>query len=296
MTPQEFETRIVDWAKKQPQVEALIQIGSRVQLNAEIDEWSDWDYQLIVRDVRRLMDPRWLTQIAPYWSAHVERTERAIPKMSVVFAGGYEADFVLLSAWQMKLVYWAMARPGLQCFFPKILVRGVMNTQLVVRPGYKVLIGGEAWEQRLASLRVAWPGPGLTESDYESHVSGFWRHAVWIEKKISRGELRAALRWYSIESVKHRWVLLEEEARLAGRSPRPEARKAERWLDAKRLAQTTIETGTDQRILARALLSEITLFEEISRSVAISRGFPQADYSALATWLRSELNKIAQPG
>ncbi len=295
MTPEEFEARVIDWAKRQPQIEALIQIGSRGQGSAEIDQWSDWDYQLIARNVASFMNPHWLIQIAPFWSAHVEQTEREVPKLSVVFAGGYEADFVLLSSWQMKLVYWAMARPGLRNFFPKKLVRGILNTQLVVRPGCKVLVGGKAWEMRLEALNVAWAGQDFLRSDYESHVSGFWRHAVWVEKKIARGELRAALRWYNVESVRHRWSLLEEEARLAGRSPRPEARKAERWLDARRLAQTAIETNLDQRVLARALLAEISLFEEVSRSVATGRGFPLRDHSAVAAWLRAELNKLIGP-
>ena len=47
-----------------------------------------------------------------------------------------------------------------------------------------------------------------------------------------------------------------------------EALKAEKWLDAKRLEQTKVVTGTDQQVLARALLAQITLFEEVSQSVA----------------------------
>lgn len=93
----------------------------------------------------------------------------------------------------------------------------------------------------------------------------------------------------------HVYALLAEEARLAGRPARPEARKAEKWLDAKRLAQTQIETGTDQRVLARALLTQITLFEEVCVSVAGSRGWMLTDYSAVAAWLRQELTKLAGP-
>ncbi len=295
MTGQEFEARVIDWAKRQPDVDALIQIGSRAQPDAEVDRWSDWDYHLIVRDVARYRNVAWPIAIAPCWLVHIEQTERSVAKLSVVFESGYEVDFVPLSSWQMKLVYWCMARPSLRPILPQKLTKGIANTQLIVRPGYRVLVGGGDWEQRLSALNQVWPTIDFSSSDYEFHVSGFWRHAVWVFKKLARGESRAALRWYFVELSEHRWAMLEEESRIAGRLIRPEARKAERWLDTKRLSQTEIEIGANQQILARALLIEIVLFEEASQSVAASRGFTQQDYSAVAEWLRAELTQIAGP-
>jgi hypothetical protein len=200
-----------------------------------------------------------------------------------------------LAAWQMKLVYWAMARPGLSWLYPAILRRGIANARLVVRPGYRVILGGSAWEGRLAALSVAWPSREFSQEDLQFHAAAFWRHGVWVQKKCARGESRAALRWQQVELTDHVYALLAEEARLAGRPARPEARKAEQWLDAKRLEQTKIETGTDQHVLARALLTQITLFEEVCRSVAGSRGWAVPDYSAVAAWLRQELTKLAGP-
>jgi hypothetical protein len=295
MTPQEFEVRLVDWARRQPGLEALIQIGSRVQAGAEVDRWSDWDYYLIVRDPDRYRGSDWLHEIGPFWCAHAERTERGAVKMSVVFAGGVEADLVPLPAWQTKLVYWAMARPALRPFFPQKLIQGIHNMRLSVQPGNRVVLGGMKWENRLAALNTIWPVQGLTENAYQFHVTGFWRHTVWVQRKIMRGENRAALRWYQVELTKHRWAMLEEEGRLAGRLVRPEARKAEKWLDVRRLAQTAIEAGVDRRSLARALLAEMALFEEVCKSVATSRGWKTPDYSAVVTWLRHELNEVSGP-
>lgn len=293
MTAAEFEARVVAWARTLPDLEALVQIGSRVQPGAEVDAWSDWDYQLIVRQPSRYHHRDWPAQIAPCWSAHFERTERAVTKLSAVFAGGWEADFVLLSAWQMKLACWVMRYPGAQGWFPPALRQGVNNLRLVAGPGHRVVLGGQAWERRYAALAVPWPEPDFTAEDFQRHVAAFWRHAVWVAKKTLRGELRAALRWSQVELREHTYALLTEEARLEGCTPRPEARKAEQWLKARRLQQTAIVTGTDQAQLARALLAEITLFEEVSASVASRRGFVLPDYSAVAAWLRAELAKLA---
>lgn len=292
MTTQEFEARIIDWARRQTDVEALIQIGSRVQSGAEVDDWSDWDYILISTHPQRYHQPAWLSAIAQPWCAHAEMTPRGVVKVSAVFPGGREADFVVLAAWQMKLVYWAMARPWTRHFMKSALLRGIAQARLFVGPGYRVIHGGSAWVRRLSALDVPWPAMDFKVADFQSLLSGFWRHAVWVQKKIMRGENRAALRWLQIEVTERRQLLLAEEARLAGRPVRAEARKAEKWLDERRLIQTSIEIRPDQQVLARALLAEVDLFEQLSLSVANSREFALPDYSAVSTWLRTELAKI----
>jgi aminoglycoside 6-adenylyltransferase len=293
MTVPEFEARLVDWARAQRGIEALLQIGSRAQPGAVVDAWSDWDYQLVASDPGRYENRDWPAQIAPCWSAHLERTPRGVMKVSAIFTGGWEVDFVLLPAWQMKLVYWAMAHPGLQPLYPRALRQGIANTRLWARPGCRVVIGGPAWEKRLAALAVVWPEGGFTAGDFLFHTAGFWRHAVWTAKKILRGELRAAHRWMHLELREHTYALLAEEARLAGRTPRPEARQAEQWLDAARLRQTAITTGPGQRELARALLAELELFREVTQSVGTRHGWTVPDHTAVESWLRTELAKSA---
>jgi len=294
MTPQEFEQRIVDWARRQPDIVALVQIGSRVQAGGQVDAWSDWDYHLISTHPERYHRPDWVAEIAPPWCAHAEQSRRGVVKVTAIFAGGLEADFVLLKAWQMKLLYWGMRHPEWSRWMPARLHRGILETRVILLgSGHQVLIGGPEWERRLQALAVAWPARRMSAEEFDRHTAAFWQKSVWVTKKIARPEPRSALHWLHKLVVEHVYALLEEEAWLAGRVARPEALKAEKWLDARRLAQTDITTGTDPRGLARALLAEIALFEEASASVAESRGFKPADHSAVAAWLRAELAKLA---
>ena len=294
MTPHEFEARIVDWARRQPDVEALVLAGSRA-LGSGVDEWSDWDFHLISARPQQYYRTDWLAEIAPTWCAHAERTPRGVIKVSAVFEGGLEADFVPLAAWQMKLVYWGMRHPAWAKEMPTRLRRGILETRaFLLGSGYRVLVGGKAWERRLTALDVEWVGPSMSAEEFFRHVGAFWQKSVWLTKKIARPEPRSAMHWLHKLVTDHVYALLAEEARLAGRPARPEARKAEQWLDARRLAQTVIATGTDQRVLARALLAEITLFEEVSRSVAATRSFILPDHSAVAAWLRAELMKLTE--
>jgi hypothetical protein len=294
MTPQEFETRIVEWAHRQSDIKALVQIGSRVQTGGVADALSDWDFHLISTTPGKYHGTDWLTEISPPWCAHAERTPRGVIKVSAVFEGCLEADFILLKDWQMKLVYWAMQHPEWVKWMPARLHRGILETRVILLgSGHRVLVGGKAWEQRLTALKIPWAGQRMSAEEFSQHTAAFWQKSVWVAKKIARPESRSAMHWLHKLIVQHVYALLEEEAWLAGRVARPEALKAEKWLDAKRLAQTDIVTGTDQRGLARALLAAITLFEEASRSVAQSRSFVQTDYSAVAAWLRAELSKLA---
>src|SRR5205085_585547 len=118
--------------------------------------------------------------------------------------GGLESDFVLLEAWQMKLVYWGMRRPGLAQWMPSRLRRGIQETRVILlNSGYKVLFGGDAWRKRLAALQAPWPTSRMTLEDFERHTSAFWQKAVWVAKKIARPEPRSALHWLHKLIVEH---------------------------------------------------------------------------------------------
>lgn len=294
MTAQEFETRIVDWARRKSDVKALVLAGSRAGPKAHIDGWSDWDFHLISTHPGRYHGIDWLKEIAPPWCAHAEKTPRGVIKVSAIFQNGLEADFVPVSAWQMKTVYWAMRHPGWFDKMPLRLRNGIVETRVfLLGSGYRVLVGGKDWEHRLSALETPWAAAEMSGIVFKRHTEAFWQKSVWVAKKIARPEPRSAMHWLHRLISDHLYALLAEEALIAGRPSRPEARKAEKWLDTRRLNQTAITTGPDQSVLAGALLAEITLFEEVSRSVAQSRGFELPDYTPVAAWLRTELGRLA---
>lgn len=294
MTPHEFDTRIVEWARRQPDIVALVQIGSRVQTGGEFDALSDWDYHLITTRPQKYHRTDWLAEIASPWCAHSERTPRGVIKVSGVFEGGLEADFILLAAWQMKLVYWCMRHPKWVKWMPARLHRGINDTRVILLgSGHRMLIGGRAWEQRLTALDVPWPSLRMSVEEYSRHAAAFWQKSVWVAKKIARPEPRSALQWLHKLIIEHVYAMLEEEAWLEGKVARPQALKAEKWLDERRLKQTAIVTSIEQAQLARALLAELDLFVEVSASVATRRGFAVPNYRAVEAWLRAELAKLA---
>jgi hypothetical protein len=293
VTAIEFESCLVEWARRQNGLVAVVLGGSRALGGHKVDDFADWDIQLITNSPSAYQHTSWLQEIAPCWCSHADRTPRGVIKVSAVFQGGFEVDFVPLASWQMKLVYSGMRHPNWANWMPARLRRGIYETRgFMLGSGYRLLVGDLAWNERFEALKIKWPDMALSPEEFQRHVAAFWTKAVWVYKKIARAELRSAVHWFHMLIVQHVYVLLAEEARLAGRIPRPEARKAELWLDARRLAQTTVETKTDQKQLAGALITELELFSEITQSVGTQRDFMVPDYSAVQMWIRSELSKI----
>jgi hypothetical protein len=293
MKAEEFEQKVLSWAATRRDLMALILAGSRADRRSRSDEWADWDFHLFVKSVDRYRRLLWLKEIAPYWGAHVTPTSRGILKISVVFQDGREADFVPLAAWQMRLVYWAMQYPNWAAWMPERLRRGIHETRaFMLGSGYRVLVGDEAWRRRLEALNVPWPPRVLAHEQFVGHTAAFWPLAVWLAKRIARKEYRAAIHWMGKLTLEHVYPVLQEEARLAGNSPRPEARKAELWLNEERLRQTEVTLAPDQRILAKALLASIDLFVSAAQSVAASRGFSLNPHREIEQWLRVELGRF----
>ncbi len=285
MTAEDFPQRVCDWARNAPGVTALFLIGSRAQPAGKVDAWSDWDFHLVLRNAAQFARTGWPAQIGPVWCAHVERTERGVLKTSVVFAGGIEADFVLLPAWQVRLAYGAMRHPWAAPFYPRSLREGIANLRLIAAPGCRLLVGGEEWRRHLDALAAPWPDAELTADDYARVVSGYWRHLVWVAKKAARGESLAAQRWHFVHGRDHLWRLLAEDARLAGREARPEARYAETWLLPEDLALMRRPWPADSGPLSARLREEIGLFQRVAARVARMRGFVLNPHEDLVRWL-----------
>lgn len=292
MTAEEFEQRVTAWAQGRSDVSALILAGSRAQAAGTTDDWADWDFHLVSPDPARFRSTGWLEEIAPCWCAHAAITPRAVWKVSAIFAGGWEVDFVPLAGWQMRLVYWAMRRPRWQAFMPAKLRRGIHETRaFMLGSGWRLLKGGQDWNDRLDALSVEWPVPAMTAARFQELQTEFWPRAVWLMKKIARGENRSAVLWLAKLNLEVVYPLLQEEARLQGRVSRPEARKAEQWLDEKRLAQTVFSAVPEQSQLAVSLLSLIELFNDVSHSVATQFAYRKSDTPKVEAWLRAKLTR-----
>jgi len=281
--------RISAWAESRPDITALVQIGSRVQAGGTVDQWSDYDFQLITRRPALYRDPAALHGLGETWVVSSQRVFGGADKLTLILPGAAEADFVILSALELRIAFAALRAPGLAALWPPPLKFGVRDLRIVACPGWRVIKGGAAWERRYARLGAAVPWPRLSEREFQEVCAAFWAAAVWTAKKIARGELRAAQRHFHVSLTETLWRLLEEEARDQARPARPEARRAETWLPPERVAGTGFPTAAEPAALRRALAASAAAFAEVANALARSRGWAMPDHAAVREWLRGQL-------
>lgn len=277
--------QIAAWAAARADIRALVQIGSRVQPGSRADEWSDYDFHLITSRPGAYRDPNSLREIGQCWMLAAQDAFGGVRKLTAILPGAAEVDFVVLPVWEVRLAFGALRFPGTASLWPGLLRQGIRDLQIIVCPGWRVIKGGAAWEQRYRRLGTETPWPALDEARFQALCGAFWAGAVWVAKKILRGELRAAQRELHRTLVEHTWLLLEYETRGTGGRARPEARHAERWLAAPRLAATVFASAADETALKRALADVTALFEDTAAQLAAARGWTVPDHAALKAWL-----------
>jgi len=276
--------RIKEWADQRPDIVALIQIGSRVQPGAQPDAWSDYDFQLVTSRPADYRDTRAIEGLGPLWAAAAQPTFGGVTKVTAILPDAAEADFAVISHFEVRIAFAALRWPALERFWPPPLRAGVRDLRIVACPGWRIVKGGPTWERRYARLGSIVPWPPLDEARFRAICAAYWTGLVWVTKKTLRGELRAAQREFHRHLAEQVWLLLEHEARTQDAAVRPEARRAERWLAASRLAGTALATATDTTALKAALRQLHALFEETSSALARTHGWSPPAAPALREW------------
>jgi hypothetical protein len=271
------------WAQARPDIRALIQIGSRVQTGAQADRWSDFDYQLVTTRPGAYRDGSFARDLGPLWACGSQVAFGDAVKVTAVYAGALEADFVVLRHWEVRVAAMALAWPATAPLWPTALRRGAANLRIVAAPGWKVIKGGRAWERRYA--RISPLRPPLAREEFGRLCGEFWTQLVWAAKKAERGEFRASQRVLHLHLVENSLRMLQEEALQEGRAAQPLGRRAEDWLTAEQLGATGFASAPERGALLAALERITDVFEKSSNAVAKRNGWGAVGHAEVRGWL-----------
>jgi hypothetical protein len=280
-----WEASLSAWAHAQGDLRALVQIGSRVQKGAVVDAWSDYDYQLITTEPGKYRDGSFCRDLGKCWVSGMHVAFGNSLKITAVYEGALEADFVVLKSLDVAIATLALRWPATEGFWPRILRRGVADLRTVVGPGWRIIKGGAAWEKRYS--RIAPLQAVMTREEFTSLCGNFWAQAVWAAKKAQRGEFRACQRGIHEHLMDSCLRLFQEEALLGGRRGYPLGRRAESWLTQEQLASTAGGTRPEKGPLLDAIARLSEAFARSSSAVAAARGWVVVESAALRSWLAS---------
>ncbi|WP_166179527.1 aminoglycoside 6-adenylyltransferase [Rubrobacter tropicus] len=172
-----FLRQVLDWARRQDGLGAVILTGSRARARGPVDAASDYDVEVFVAEPERYgSSSAWLEEISPVW-VHMrwsegggEDVDRRIT-YSVFFAGGLKADIQI----RPMEVLADLAKGGLDALYER---------------GYVVLADPSGLASRLPD--PSGRGPRLrppTDAELLAVCSEFWFEAAHIPPYLARGEL-----------------------------------------------------------------------------------------------------------
>jgi aminoglycoside 6-adenylyltransferase len=280
VTYEELEARLAAWAQAQPDVRAVISIGSRARGDA--DAWSDLDVMIFSTDRdRRAADPAWLHTFGEVWLTFCELMGDGDPEWFALYDGGIKFDASLMDVPPED------AALDLETLLAKHRYKNVFAR------GVYVLYDRLSPPRRLASTPVTLPDPP-TAQQFDATVSELLLETVTAAKFVARGDYWRAQRWLG-EFVRARLLALTEW-HAYGRDTWYRGRFMERWADPRILAAVPQTFALYQReSLGAALVATLDLARWVGEETATRFGFtyPLAAHDRVAALVAQILGSRA---
>ncbi|MCY3798292.1 MAG: aminoglycoside 6-adenylyltransferase [Chloroflexi bacterium] len=245
---------ILDWARQEDAIRALVVTGSLARMDDTTDQYSDLDVQVIATDIKRYIeDDRWLNHLGDVWIRYPIHQDA--PYRLVWFSGGIKVDFQFLES---------------------DTIQGDQLTDEYTR-GYQVLLDKDDLFRDLPpSPRLFPQAPPPSAAEVQATINEFWFEAIHVAQFIRRRDF-----WV----VKHRdWTMKANVLRMLEWQTRHVRRESiNTWLIGRRIAHWADEgayaaieriwAGWDALALWEALLNQLELFSRLSREVASALQF-----------------------
>ncbi len=251
--------RILDWARREKPIRALVATGSLAREDGTADEFSDLDLQVITAESKRYTDDdSWLDELGEVWVRFP--LDEDAPYRLVWFAGGAKVDFQFVHPDGEHAMDAA----------------GELSDEY--QRGYIVLLDkDDRYSQLPASPHIFPAPPPPSAEQVQATINEFWFEAIHVAQFIRRREFWVA-KWRDWTMKEMLLRLLEWRARATG-DPAPNT-----WLLGKRIHewaddQTKREIGQiwttwDAADLWRGLLAQLALFSRLSQELTQALEFP----------------------
>jgi aminoglycoside 6-adenylyltransferase len=258
----QLEKRIEKELAERDDVRGAFVVGSRArQRDHAADVWADLDVIVIAAEPALYVnDSAWLADIGPVVMTFADTTPGGTPERRVMFEGGLDVDFALLSPDQAE--GWA----------------GAPEAADVFGRGFRVLVDRDDWASRISELPEPGAPPPPGEAQFLNVVYNFWYHAVWAAKHLRRGEL-----WWAKGACDGRlkWDTLLPMLEWHARATRGEdvdtwmrGRFLEEWADPRAVKELAGAFARyDTADVARALRVTMDLFSRLTRETAAVWGY-----------------------
>jgi aminoglycoside 6-adenylyltransferase len=192
--PSDVISNLIQWAERRESIRAMLLTSTRAVpvSNAPVDDFSDYDVVLIVKDIHPFYKERsWLGDfgevLGAYWDPIYPDPDFGIEKFGNVtqYADGLKIDFTLCPIEMLRKIVRAPTLPA------------------ELDAGYRILLDKDALAEGIRSptYRAYIPVPPANEI-YQTIINDFFSDAPYVAKCLLRGEL-LPVKWCLDYDMKH---------------------------------------------------------------------------------------------
>lgn len=254
----DIKNKILDYAKKDEDIKAIIAIGSTTRNDVKADEFSDLDLFIVTSNTEPWFSGEYPERFGNVSISFIEPTLGGGRERRCIYDEDKDVDMIILTPEQFE----AAVRDGVAGW--------VMNR------GYDVLYDSAGYEELLkTSIKQGSSNPEMDEAAFTNMVNDFYFHNIWALKKLRRGELWAAK--MCVDAYLKNYLLRIIELyryKTAGADVWHDGRFIDKWAGEDILTDLRgCFAHYEEDDVRRALLATQKLFERLSVEVAEIEGF-----------------------
>lgn len=261
----DIKEKLIECAKKDEDIKAVIAIGSSTRDEVKADEYSDLDLIIVSEDVNR-----WYSGEYPKLLGNVN-----ISFIEPTLGGGKERRCIYDEDRDVDMIIFTQAQ------FEEALKTGVAGW--VMNRGYDVLYDAiEIKKDVEINVVKGHSVPNITEDEFENMVNDFYFHNIWAGKKLLRGELWSAK--MCVDAYLKNYLLKAIElycSEIEGKDVWHDGRFIDKWAGEHIIDELSkCFAHYEKSDVLKALKSTNSLFEEITRKYAAKKGYIYPDMAA----------------
>ncbi len=266
--------KVVDWARHEVPIRAVVLTGSLARGDGSTDQWSDLDAQIIATEFSSyIADDTWLDTLGEVWIRFPLYED--VPYRLVWFAGGVKVDFQFVSVDAIH----------------DMIRSGALSDEYL--RGYVVALDKDELFRDLPPSPHVFPQPDPPSAEQvQAVINEFYFEAIHVAQFIRRREYWV-VKFRDWTMKRDLLQMLEWHARATRDEP------VNTWLLGKRLHEWTEETTVtaagqiwsnwEPAALWHSLLRQIELFRKLSSELTDKMGyeFQAPTYNKIEAYLRN---------
>ena len=261
----DIKKKIIEYASEDEDIKAVIAIGSSTREEVQADEYSDLDLIIVCENTDKWYSGEYPERFGDMKISFIEPTLGGGKERRCIYDEDRDVDMIIFT----------------QSQFDEALKTGVASW--VMNRGYEVLYDVIAVEKDIVTyVQKGHSTPNISAEEFENMANDFYFHNIWASKKLLRGELWSAkmcvdayLKNYLLKAIELYCYEIEEK------DVWHDGRFIDTWAGEHIIKElTNCFARYEKSEVLNALKSTNSLFEEITRELAVKKGYEYPDVAA----------------